>query len=149
MANKDFSPYNCAVSSPYLHCNYRMFIVCSPYVHRMFTTVCSPYVHRMFTVFSPPYVHRMFTTVFSPPYVHRMFTTVCSPYVHPICRISRRIGQRCMTASVSPSTPLQVYDTRSNSLVQHYDAHSGSVNTVSFHPSGNFLLSSSNDGTLK
>lgn len=42
-----------------------------------------------------------------------------------------------------------MWDTRSNQLVQHYDAHTGSVNSVAFHPSGNFLLSSSNDNTLK
>ena len=39
---------------------------------------------------------------------------------------------------------------RSKKLVQHYQAaHAGTVNTVAFHPSGNFLISASNDNTLK
>ena len=44
---------------------------------------------------------------------------------------------------------VQVWDVRSNQLVQHYSAHSGPVTNVSFHPSGDFLLSSSLDTTLK
>lgn len=44
---------------------------------------------------------------------------------------------------------LQVWDVRSNQLVQHYSAHSGPVTNVAFHPSGDFLLSSSLDTTLK
>lgn len=47
------------------------------------------------------------------------------------------------------SLVLQLWDTRSNQLVQHYDAHAGAVNSLSFHPSGDFLISSSNDNTLK
>lgn len=38
---------------------------------------------------------------------------------------------------------------RSNQLVQHYSAHSGPVTNVAFHPSGDFLLSSSLDTSLK
>jgi len=34
-------------------------------------------------------------------------------------------------------------------LIQHYDAHPSAVTGISFHPSGNYLLSSSNDSTLK
>ena len=44
---------------------------------------------------------------------------------------------------------MQVWDVRSNQLVQHYSAHSGPVTNVTFHPSGDFLLSSSLDTTLK
>jgi WD40 repeat protein len=33
--------------------------------------------------------------------------------------------------------------------LQHYDAHDDLINSVAFHPHGTFLLSSSNDGTLK
>ena len=44
---------------------------------------------------------------------------------------------------------MQVWDVRSNQLVQHYSAHSGPVTNVAFHPSGDFLLSSSLDTTLK
>ena len=47
-------------------------------------------------------------------------------------------------------TAVQLWDVRSKKLVQHYDAaHGGSVNYVSFHPSGNFLLTCSNDNTVK
>ena len=46
-------------------------------------------------------------------------------------------------------TCMQVWDVRSNQLVQHYSAHSGPVTNVAFHPSGDFLLSSSLDTTLK
>lgn len=38
---------------------------------------------------------------------------------------------------------------RSNQLIQHYSAHHGAITNVAFHPSGNFLLSSSLDGALK
>ena len=44
---------------------------------------------------------------------------------------------------------LQVWDVRSNQLVQHYSAHGGPVTRIAFHPSGDFLLSSSLDSTLK
>jgi WD40 repeat protein len=38
---------------------------------------------------------------------------------------------------------------RSDALLQHYRAHSGPVTSLSFHPTGNFLLTSSLDATLK
>lgn len=50
----------------------------------------------------------------------------------------------------SPFLPhLQVWDIRVNKLLQHYTAHSGAVNGVTFHPSGNYLLSASSDNSLK
>lgn len=42
-----------------------------------------------------------------------------------------------------------MWDTRSNTLLQHYPAHSAGVNAISFHSSGNYLLSASDDATLK
>jgi centriolar protein POC1 len=42
-----------------------------------------------------------------------------------------------------------VWDTRSRQLIQHYPAHTDSVTSISIHPSGNFLLSSSKDAVLK
>ena len=44
---------------------------------------------------------------------------------------------------------IKVWDLRSNRLIQYYEAHDGAVTDLSFHPSGNFLLSSSMDSTLK
>lgn len=38
---------------------------------------------------------------------------------------------------------------RSNTLIQSYAAHNGAVSRVAWHPSGNFLVSSSLDSTLK
>lgn len=44
---------------------------------------------------------------------------------------------------------IKVWDLRSNVLLQQFSAHAGAVTHLSFHPSGNFLLSSSLDATLK
>jgi len=43
----------------------------------------------------------------------------------------------------------QIWDLRSDALLQHYRAHTGAVTGAAFHPSGNFLLTSSLDMTLK
>lgn len=42
-----------------------------------------------------------------------------------------------------------VHERRSNQLIQSYAAHNGAVTRVSWHPSGNFLLTTSLDSTLK
>jgi len=34
-------------------------------------------------------------------------------------------------------------------LLQHFDAHNESVNSIAFHPSGKYLITTSNDATLK
>lgn len=44
---------------------------------------------------------------------------------------------------------LKLWDLRSGRLIQYYEAHSGAVTDLSFHPSGNFLLSASMDTSLK
>ena len=44
---------------------------------------------------------------------------------------------------------IRVWDLRSSRLIQYYDAHAGGVTDLAFHPSGNFLLSSSQDSSLK
>jgi len=44
---------------------------------------------------------------------------------------------------------IKLWDLRSGRIIQYYEAHEGATTDVSFHPSGNFLLSSSLDGTLK
>lgn len=49
----------------------------------------------------------------------------------------------------SPSLTPQIWDVRSKRLIQHYDAHTDSVNSIAFHPNGRYLVSASNDATLK
>ena len=45
--------------------------------------------------------------------------------------------------------PPQIWDLRSDALLQHYRAHTGAITGAAFHPSGSFLLTSSLDTTLK
>lgn len=44
---------------------------------------------------------------------------------------------------------IKLYDLRTGSLYQHYAAHTGPVNMIKFHPKGNFMLTASNDSTMK
>jgi WD40 repeat protein len=48
----------------------------------------------------------------------------------------------CINQSGSDST-IKLWDVRTNQLLQHYRAHAGPVTHLTFHPSGNFLISSS------
>lgn len=52
------------------------------------------------------------------------------------------------TILASASSDIKFWDLRSNSLIQHYPSSivSGSVSTIAFHPSGNFLLSTNRNG---
>lgn len=52
-------------------------------------------------------------------------------------------------ATSSLDRAIRVWDARSRQLVQHYPAHTGAVHSLQFHHSGDFLLSSSEDGTVK
>ena len=47
-----------------------------------------------------------------------------------------------LTLTGSDST-IKVWDVRTNQLLQHYKAHTGAVTNLAFHPSGNFLMSTS------
>lgn len=52
----------------------------------------------------------------------------------------------------SPPLPLpspKVWDTRSHQLMHHYPAHSAAVTSLAVHPSGDYLLSTSRDATIK
>lgn len=51
--------------------------------------------------------------------------------------------------SCSRDQTIKFHDTRSQRLIQHYDAHSDSVTSIALHPSGNLMLSVSNDGEIK
>ena len=42
-----------------------------------------------------------------------------------------------------------MWDLRSSTLVQQYKSHAGAVTSLAFHPTGNFLLTSALDATLK
>lgn len=44
---------------------------------------------------------------------------------------------------------VKVYDLRTEALQQHYAVHNGAVNKAKFHPNGNFMLTASNDSTMK
>lgn len=52
-------------------------------------------------------------------------------------------------AAAGMDRDVKVWDVRTNSLIQYYTSHSRPVNEVRFHPSGNFLVSASQDATLK
>jgi len=44
---------------------------------------------------------------------------------------------------------IKLYDLRTGSLCQYYAAHTEPVNMIKFHPNGNFMLTASNDSTMK
>lgn len=44
---------------------------------------------------------------------------------------------------------VKIYEIRMHKLIQHYRLHSGPVCQVTFHPDGNWMLTSSSDGTVK
>lgn len=52
-------------------------------------------------------------------------------------------------ASAGADRSVKLWDIRTNKLLQHYSAHSEQVNSIDFHPSGDFLLSASDDSTIK
>ena len=52
-------------------------------------------------------------------------------------------------ASCCEDGDINIWDTRSNQLVQHYREHNAAVNSIRFHPSGNYLVSASADKCLK
>ncbi|RWS01694.1 hypothetical protein B4U79_09346 [Dinothrombium tinctorium] len=54
-----------------------------------------------------------------------------------------------LLAVSSQDASIRIYDIRMNKLIQYYSAHNQSVNAVSIHPSGGYLLSSSSDETSK
>lgn len=65
-----------------------------------------------------------------------------------------------MVASSSADGSIKLWDVRTNHLLQHYAAHQASVfscvclsfiqvTSINFHPSGDFLLSTSSDKTIK
>lgn len=51
--------------------------------------------------------------------------------------------------SCSKDQTIKFHDIRNQKLVQHYDAHSDSVNSIAIHPSGNLMASVSNDCEIK
>jgi centriolar protein POC1 len=44
---------------------------------------------------------------------------------------------------------MKLWDLRSNTLLQHYPAHADAISNITFHESGNYVLSSGLDGSLK
>lgn len=54
----------------------------------------------------------------------------------------------CIGAALSNNVA-RIYDVRALKVVQHYCSHEAAVNRVAFHPSGNYLLTASQDSTMK
>lgn len=52
-------------------------------------------------------------------------------------------------ASASADCTINMWDTRSRQLIQHYAAHTAAVTSVAFHSSGNYLMSGSVDKTVR
>ena len=44
---------------------------------------------------------------------------------------------------------IKIFDLKSGFLQQCYDAHQGSVHKLRFHPNGKFILTASQDSTMK
>ena len=61
------------------------------------------------------------------------------------------LGCRVLTRAIAVVlvVSVQLWDIRTNRLLQHYTPHDASATSLSFHPSGNFLLTGSEDSTLK
>lgn len=58
-------------------------------------------------------------------------------------------SNRFIIATASQDAKVRLIDLRMNKTLQYYHAHSNNVNSVHFHASGNYLLSSSDDSTSK
>lgn len=44
---------------------------------------------------------------------------------------------------------IKIYDTKVQKLIQYYRVNEAPVNAIDFHPSGNYLVAGSDDGSLK
>lgn len=44
---------------------------------------------------------------------------------------------------------MKIYETRMRKVLQLYEIHNGPVHSLTFHPSGNYLVTGSQEGTLK
>ena len=54
----------------------------------------------------------------------------------------------CIAAGLANGV-VKIYETRMKKVLQLYEIHTGSVKSVSFHPSGNYLVTGSQEGSLK
>lgn len=54
----------------------------------------------------------------------------------------------CIGAALTNNVA-RIYDVRALKVVQHYCSHEAAVNRIAFHPSGNYLLTASQDATMK
>lgn len=58
-------------------------------------------------------------------------------------------SNRYIIATASHDAKVRLFDLRMSKTLQYYHAHTNNVNSVHFHPSGNYLISSSDDSTSK
>ncbi len=52
--------------------------------------------------------------------------------------------EQCVLTATK-SKHITMHDIRTEKIVQHYEAHQGSVNNFSIHPDGGFMVSVSNN----
>jgi centriolar protein POC1 len=52
-------------------------------------------------------------------------------------------------ASCSHDKKIKLYDLRSQNVIQVYEGHTGPVKNIDFHPNSPYLISSSEDNTVK
>ena len=54
----------------------------------------------------------------------------------------------CIGAALANGV-VKIYETRMRKILQLYEIHEGAVNGLSFHTSGNYLVTASQEGSLK
>lgn len=54
----------------------------------------------------------------------------------------------CIGAALANGV-VKIYETRMRKVLQLYEIHEGAVNCLSFHTTGNYLVTASQEGTLK
>jgi len=52
-------------------------------------------------------------------------------------------------ASCSSDMKVNLYDLRTNHVIQHYEGHEDGVLSLAFSPSGKYMISGSRDGAIK
>jgi WD40 repeat protein len=83
------------------------------------------------------------------PYDHHYWICPTNPDMTSTTHLRRFHPSGSLVASGGVDNAINLWDLRANRLVQRYMSHHAGVTSISFHPSGNYLLSSSLDSSLK